>query len=56
MMELTHIAMTQRDRFFLQDAEREMIRFERNEIEFRKKDRQERAAELHIPVARTELH
>jgi hypothetical protein len=38
---------TARDRF-MQAAEKEMAKFERREIEFRNKDRQERAAELDI--------
>jgi hypothetical protein len=46
-MEHTRIAMTPRDRF-LQAAEKEMAKFERQEIEFRKRDREERAAELRI--------
>ena len=45
----TRLALTSRDRF--QEAvEKEMIQFERRENEFRKKDREERAAELHLPV------
>ncbi len=36
--------------FGLEAVEKEMIQFERREIEFRKKDREERAAELHLPV------
>jgi diphthamide biosynthesis methyltransferase len=48
MMEYTELAeTTQRDRF-MRAAEKEMAKFERREIEFRKKDRQERAAELDI--------
>jgi hypothetical protein len=43
------LAMTPRDRF-LQAAEKEMIDFERREIEFRKKEREERAAELRLPI------
>ena len=49
MMELTQVAATARDRF-MQAAQKEMAKFERQEIEFRKKDRQERAAELELPV------
>jgi hypothetical protein len=45
----TQLAVTPRDRF-LQAAEKEMIDFERREIEFRKKEREERAAELHLPL------
>ncbi len=49
MMEHTGIAVSPRDRF-LQAAEKEMAKFERQEIEFRKRDREERAAELRIPL------
>jgi hypothetical protein len=49
MMEYTQIAMSPRDRF-MRAVEKEMVRFERQEIEFRKKDRKERAAELQIPL------
>ena len=45
----TQLAMTPWDRF-LKEAEKEMIDFERREIEFRKKEREERAAELHLPL------
>ena len=45
----TRLALTSRDRF-LEAVEKEMIQFERRENEFRKKDREERAAELHLPV------
>jgi exonuclease III len=51
----TEIAITPRDRF-LQAAEKEMAKFERQEREFRKKERADRAAELHLPVyARQQL-
>jgi hypothetical protein len=46
----TQIAIAPRDRF-LQAAEKEMIKFERQEKEFRKKERADRAAELHLPTA-----
>jgi hypothetical protein len=49
MMEHTQIAVTPRDHF-LQAAKKEMMKFERQEIEFRKRDRDERAAELQIPL------
>jgi len=49
MMERTQIAVTSRNRF-MQAAQNEMAKFEREEIEFRKQDRQERAAELRMPV------
>jgi hypothetical protein len=45
----TLIGATARDRF-MQAAQNEMAKFERQEIEFRKKDRAERAAELRIPT------
>jgi hypothetical protein len=45
----TQTAITPRDRF-LQAAEKEMIKFERQEKEFRKKERADRAAELHLPT------
>jgi hypothetical protein len=31
-------------------AQEEMVKFERKENEFRRKDREERAAELHLPL------
>jgi hypothetical protein len=49
MMDRTQIAMTTRDRF-AQEAEKEMTKFERQEGEFRRNDREERAAALRIPV------
>jgi hypothetical protein len=51
----TQLAVTPRDRF-LQAAEKEMIDFERREIEFRKKERAERAAELRLPIEKREIH
>ena len=51
----TQLALTPRDRF-LQAAEKEMIDFERREIEFRKMERQERAAELRLPIEEQKLH
>jgi hypothetical protein len=50
MMGHTQIAVTSRDRF-MQAAQKEMAKFERQEIEFRKQDRKERAAELQMPMA-----
>jgi hypothetical protein len=41
---------------FLQQAQQEMIAFEQRESEFRKQDREERAARLHLPLDRAELH
>ena len=51
----TQLAITPRDRF-LQAAEKEMINFERREIEFRKRDREERAAELRLQIEKQEIH
>jgi hypothetical protein len=45
----TQLAITPRDRF-LQAAEKELIAFEHREREFLKKDREERAAKLQIPL------
>jgi hypothetical protein len=50
----TQLAITPRDRF-LRLAEKEMIDFERREIEFRKKERDERAAQLGLPLKK-EIH
>jgi hypothetical protein len=44
-MEHTQIALTHHDAF-AQAIEKEMTKFERREAEFRKKDREERAARL----------
>ncbi|MBM7486115.1 MULTISPECIES: hypothetical protein [Bradyrhizobium] len=46
---------TRRDRL-LETAQQEMIRFERKENEFRKKDRAERAAELQLPLDQLDTH
>jgi hypothetical protein len=40
----------------LEAAHEEMIKFERKENEFRKKDRQERAAELRLPLDAINVH
>ena len=48
-MEHTQIATTHRDPF-MRAVEKEMAKFERQETVFRKKDRQERAAELRVGV------
>ena len=48
-MERTQIGVTPRE-VFMRAIQKELAKFERQEIEFRKKDRQERAAELHIPL------
>ncbi|MCP3372520.1 hypothetical protein [Bradyrhizobium cajani] len=47
---------TARRNFLLEAAHEEMVKFERKENEFRKKDRQERAAELHLPLDRIKVH
>jgi hypothetical protein len=53
MAEHTVIGATARDRF-MQAAQNEMAKFERPEIEFRKRDRAERAAELRMPTGKDE--
>ncbi|MBR0973666.1 MULTISPECIES: hypothetical protein [Bradyrhizobium] len=40
----------------LEAAQEEMIKFERKENEFRKKDRLERAAELRLPLDSINVH
>jgi hypothetical protein len=55
MTEHTQLANTPRERF-LEAAQKEMIDFERKEREFRKKAKQERAAELRLPLRKSELH
>ncbi|WP_035707469.1 MULTISPECIES: hypothetical protein [Bradyrhizobium] len=40
----------------LEVAHEEMVKFERKENEFRKKDRAERAAELHLPLNGIKIH
>jgi len=49
MTEHTQLAITPRDRF-LEAAQKEMIAFERREREFLKRDREERAARLQLPL------
>jgi hypothetical protein len=51
----TQLAVTPRDRF-LEAAQRELIAFEQREREFSRKERQERAAQLQIPVERVGLN
>jgi hypothetical protein len=48
-IEYIQIRTTSRERF-MRAVEEEMAKFERREREFRKKDRDERAAELHLPL------
>ncbi|MFK4506224.1 hypothetical protein LPJ38_30955 [Bradyrhizobium daqingense] len=40
----------------LEAAQEEMLKFERRENEFRKKDRDERAAELRLPLDEIKVH
>ena len=49
------LAITPRDRF-LEAAQKELAAFERHEREFLRKEREERAAELQIPVYKSESH
>lgn len=51
----TQLAITPRDRF-LDAAQKELMEFERREREFSKKEKQERAAELQIPLERIGFH
>ncbi|WP_164718981.1 MULTISPECIES: hypothetical protein [Bradyrhizobium] len=39
-----------------QAAHEEMMKFERKENEFRRKDREERASELHLPLNEIKIH
>lgn len=55
MTENTHHDATWRTHL-LEAAQEEMVKFERKENEFRKKDRAERAAELHIPLGEIKVH
>ena len=47
--------MTHRDRH-LEAVQKELDNFERQEGEFRKKDRRERAAEIGLPLEKIESH
>ena len=51
----TQLAVTPRDRF-LKAAQKELIAFERREREFLKRDREERAAKLQIPLDKIAAH
>ncbi|KQT03619.1 hypothetical protein ASG57_14750 [Bradyrhizobium sp. Leaf396] len=55
MTETTHGAAMWRHQL-LEAAHEEMAKFERQENEFRRKDRQERAAELHLPLNEVRIH
>jgi hypothetical protein len=47
---------TSRRKPLLQAAQEEMTKFERKENEFRKKDRDERASELRLPLNEIKVH
>jgi hypothetical protein len=49
------LGTTPRDRI-LEEARKELVEFERREIEFRKRDREERAAELRLSLEEIKLH
>jgi hypothetical protein len=53
MMEYAQMAVISHNAF-MRAVAKEMSKFERQEIEFRKKDREERAAELRIPLKRVQ--
>ncbi|WP_199581152.1 hypothetical protein [Bradyrhizobium sp. MOS003] len=55
MTENTHRDTTRRNPL-PERAHREMMKFERQENEFRKKDREERATELHLPLNDINIH
>jgi len=45
-----------RRNLLLEAAREEMVKFERRENEFRRKDREERAAELRLPLGEIQVH
>ncbi|WP_181770016.1 hypothetical protein [Bradyrhizobium sp. UNPF46] len=47
---------TTRRKPLLEAAHEEMIKFEHRENEFRRKDRLERASELHLPLNEIKVH
>jgi hypothetical protein len=55
MTENTHHDAIRRNPL-LEAAQEEMVKFERKENEFRRKDRQERAAELRLPLNEINVH
>ncbi|WP_314960457.1 hypothetical protein [Bradyrhizobium cosmicum] len=55
MTKNTHHDANRRNRL-LASAHEEMVKFERKENEFRKKDREERAAELRLPLDEIKVH
>jgi hypothetical protein len=54
-MEHTPIIETSKRDRFMRAAEKELAKFERREVEFRKKDRHERANDLNIPAVSSKL-
>ena len=55
MTERDQSGMTPRDRF-LEAVRKELVEFEKRENEFRKKDRDERVAELRLPLEEIKIH
>jgi hypothetical protein len=55
MTERNQLGMTPRDHL-LEAAWKELVEFERRELEFRKKDREERAAELRLSLEEIKIH
>jgi hypothetical protein len=55
MTDYKQLVMTRQDRH-LEAAQKELSNFERQELEFRKKDRRERAAEIGLPLEKIESH
>lgn len=55
MTENTHLDAGKRNSL-LAAAQEEMVKFERKENEFRRKDREERAAELQLPLGDIKVH
>ncbi|MFC7698171.1 hypothetical protein ACFQX9_15820 [Bradyrhizobium sp. GCM10028915] len=55
MTDNTHHDTTRRTPL-LEAAREELSKFERKENEFRKKDREERAAELRLPLGAVKVH
>lgn len=51
-----HMQGAIRRNHLLEAAHEEMVKFERQENEFRRKDRAERAAELHLPLNKIKSH
>ncbi|WP_441237149.1 hypothetical protein [Bradyrhizobium sp. 930_D9_N1_4] len=55
MTENTHHVAARRNHL-LEAAREEMVKFERKENEFRRKDREERAAALRLPLGEIKVH